>query len=77
MKTVDEVFVILQSAEMLVMDGDWYKITGFNEDEAYLEDEEFGDETVVSLEKLTDGVDFYKMTKIESYKMTKMNNDYN
>lgn len=65
MKTVDEVFVILQSAEKLVMDGDWYKITGFNEEEAYLEDEEFGDETVVALEELTDGVDFYKLTKIE------------
>lgn len=65
MKTVDEVFVILQSAEKLVMDGDWYNITGFNEDEVYLEDEEFGDETVVKLDDLTEGVDFYKLTKIE------------
>ena len=64
--TTDEVFIILQKTCQLVYDGEWWNLTGFNEEECYLEHCEDGDETVVSLEELAkSNVDYYQLTKID------------
>ena len=64
--TADKVFIILQSTYQIVYDGEWWNVTGFNEEECYLEHCEDGDETVVSLDKLANSnVDYYKLTKME------------
>ena len=64
--TTDEVFIILQKTYQLVYDGEWWNVTGFNEEECYLEHCEHGDETVVSLDELAkSNVDYYELKKIE------------
>ena len=60
-----DAFILLQRAYQIVYDGEWWNVTGFNEEECYLEHCEDGDETVVSLEELAkSNVDYYQLTKI-------------
>ena len=64
--TADKVFIILQSAYQLCLDGEFFEITDFNEEECYLRHCEDQDETVISLEELANSnVDYYKLTKME------------
>lgn len=70
----NEVFIFLQRAYQIVYDGEWWNVTGFNEEECYLEHCEDGDETVVSLDKLAkSNVDYYELRKIELNNRTKIN----
>jgi hypothetical protein len=63
-----DVFILLQRAYQIVYDGEWWNVTGFNEQECYLEHCEDGDETVVPLEKLAkSNVDYYQLVKISDY----------
>lgn len=72
--TKDDVYIILQSTYQLVYDGEWWNVTGFNEEECYLEHCEDGDEAVVSLDELANSnVDYYELRKIELYNKTKIN----
>ena len=65
MDTTD-VFILLQRAYQIVYEGEWWNVTGFNEEECYLEHCKDGDETVVSLEKLAkSNVDYYQLIKID------------
>ena len=61
-----DVFILLQGTYQIVYEGEWWNVTGFNEQECYLEHCEDGDETVVSLEELAkSNVDYYQLTKID------------
>ena len=72
--TKDDVYIILQSTYQLVYDGEWWNVTGFNEEECYLEHCEYGDEAVVSLDELANSnVDYYELRKIELNNKTKIN----
>lgn len=67
MDTTD-VFMLLKRAHRIFYDGEWWNVTGFNEQECYLEHSESGDETAVSLEKLAkSNVDYYQIVKISDY----------
>lgn len=63
-----DVFILLQKAYQIVYEGEWWNVTGFNEQECYLEHCEDNDETVVSLEELAkSNVDYYQLVKISDY----------
>lgn len=67
-----DVFILLQRSYQIVYDGEWWNVTGFNEQECYLEHCEDGDETVVSLDKLAkSNVDYYQLVKISDYPPSK------
>ena len=59
-RTEDEIFSLLGRACAMIWDGDWYRITGHNEDEIYCEDDT-GDEVYLQISDLAEQeVDFYE-----------------
>lgn len=64
--TKDDVYIILQSTYQLVYDGEWWNVTGFNEEECYLEHCEDGEEMNISLDELANSnVDYYELKMID------------
>ena len=71
--TANDVYKILQYTYQLVYDGEWWNMTGFNEEECFLEHCEDGDEMCVSLNDLAKAqVDYYKLVPISDEEIAKL-----
>lgn len=63
--TKDQVYVLLQRSREIYFDDEFWDLTGFNEEEAYLKHYEDGDEITVFLDEIArKGADFYELKKI-------------